>query len=607
MGHVSHRHEAIAARGLFVPPHMETLEGRVLLSAAGDGPWATFLGSTGWDTADGIALDADGNVLVTGTTGLADFAGGANELPAANAPAGASDAFVAKLTPDGRLLWATYVGGSGSDAGFGVAADSAGNVLVAGSTFSTDLGGAGGAANNSAKGASDAFVAKLTPDGALTWVTYLGGAGLDSAAGLAVDAADHVLVTGTTTSSAFAGGSNDAAANNTFQGGPWPDAGDAFVARLTPAGALAWATYLGGDDYDNGAAVAADDAGNVLVTGQTSSAVFTGGSNLATTNNAFKGNNDAFAARLSPDGTLTWATCLGGGGYDEGLDVAADAAGNALVLLAAGTDVRGGANDAPANNAPKGKRDTLVARLAPDGTLAWATYLGGGDHDWGGAIAADAAGNALVTGYTLSPSLTGGSNDGVVANSHAPAYLEVFAAAVTDAGALQWAVFLGGSRNEEGIAIAADADGSLYVAGETDSVDFASSLPANNALHGTVNDAFVAKLTYLPSPVGGDADTDGDVDLDDFVILKQNFGALGATWDQGDFDASGAVDLDDFVLLKQNFGAGAMSVNLLTTATPATDVEPVRPRPRRLRRRLRREPVPTGVLDLLAPVRLGDV
>ena len=168
------------------------------------------------------------------------------------------------LSFDPGLDWATYLGGSGSDRGQCVAVDAAGNTLVTGSTQSADL---AGATPNSYHGGIDAFVAKVKPDGSLAWVTYLGGTSDDFGMGIALDGAGNVLVTGTTYSSDF----ERARANNSSNGGT-----DAFVANLSVIdGSVVWATYLGGSGQDQGYAIAVDRAGNALVTGPTYSSDFT--------------------------------------------------------------------------------------------------------------------------------------------------------------------------------------------------------------------------------------------------------------------------------------------------------------------------------------------
>ena len=271
---------------------------------------------------------------MTGQTISSDFAG------ANNSNHGGVDAFVAKVTSGGSLAWATNLGGSGSDGGYGIAVDGAGNALVTGFTNSSEFAGI----NNSFHGGSyDAFVAKVSSGGVLAWATYLGGSGEDLGYGIAVDGAGNALVTGYTNSSDFAG------ANNSFHGGPE----DAFVAKVIGGGVLAWATYLGGSSDEIGYGIAVDGAGNALVTGFTDSSDFAGASN------SYHGGNDAFVAKVISGGSLAWATYLGGSDEDYGYGVAVDGGGNALV-----TGYTYSSDFAGANNSYHGTYDAFVAKIS---------------------------------------------------------------------------------------------------------------------------------------------------------------------------------------------------------------------------------------------------
>jgi hypothetical protein len=128
---------------------------------------------------------------------------------------------VAKVTANGAIVWATYLGGTDSESAWGIAVDTAGNALVAGNTFSMDF----DAANNSNQGSNDAYVARVSSNGSLAWATYLGGNGEDCAVHIALDSSGNVLVAGDTYSSDFPG------ANNASHGGC-----DAFVAKLAGLG-----------------------------------------------------------------------------------------------------------------------------------------------------------------------------------------------------------------------------------------------------------------------------------------------------------------------------------------------------------------------------------
>jgi hypothetical protein len=240
-----------------------------------------------------------------------------NPLQRANA-GGDGDAFVAKLNPTGSaLVYSTYLGGGGQDAGLGIAVDTSGNAYMTGSTSSTDfptvhpLQPAIGSTAN-------AFVAKLNPAGsALVYSTYLGGSSSDGGQGIAVDTSGNAYVTGTAVSTDFP-------TVNPLQPASGGGGADAFVAKLNPAGsALVYSTYLGGSSIDKGTAIAVDASGNAYITGSTFSTDFPTVSPLQP---AAGGDGDAYVSKLNPTGSaLVYSTYLGASEGDQGFGIAVDA------------------------------------------------------------------------------------------------------------------------------------------------------------------------------------------------------------------------------------------------------------------------------------------
>lgn len=257
--------------------------------------YATYLGGAGDDIAYGIAVDAAGNAHVTGVTASSNFP---VQIAFQSTLKGTTDAFVAKLGIDGTLLWSTYFGGGGADAGNGIAVDSAGSAYVTGSTESTDL--PLKATTFGTYGTNgDAFVAKFNPtvtvgSRALQYSTYLGGSGRDVGRAIAVDSEGNGYVVGFTESTDFPK-SNEVMGP---QGG-----GDAFVAKLNlktgGASALMYSTYLGGTLEDDAYGIALDAKGTAYVTGRTLSSNFPVAGPSAS---GFTGAGDGFVARLvEPD------------------------------------------------------------------------------------------------------------------------------------------------------------------------------------------------------------------------------------------------------------------------------------------------------------------
>jgi Beta-propeller repeat len=352
--------------------------------------YSTYLGGSGQDVAYGIAVDSAGSAYVAGSTTSTDFP---TQTPEQAANGGAGDGFVAKLSPNGSALdYSTYLGGSGADVANEIAVDQTGNAYVTGATAATDfpthtpLQAANG-------GGRDAFVAKLSAAGtSLVYSTYLGGSGDENSAAIAVDGAGSAYITGSTSSSDLPIHSPEQALNGGGQ--------DAFVARLTPAGtALSDATYLGGSGQDSGNDIALDSSGDAYIVGSTASTNFP-------TQNAeqptLAGAGDGFVTKFNPGGTaLDYSTYLGGSGQDDGYAIAVDAANDAVV--AGATASTNFPTHNPAQPTPGGTGDAFVTKFNPGGTaLLYSTYLGGSGQDSAFGIGLDPAGDAFVTGSTMS-------------------------------------------------------------------------------------------------------------------------------------------------------------------------------------------------------------
>jgi len=294
-----------------------------LNSAGNTLEYSTYLGGSGSESGNGagIAVDGSGSAYVTGYTTSTNF-------PTKNVYqatyAGNGDAFVTKLSSAGNTLdYSTYLGGSNSDCGNGIAVDGSGRAYVTGYTYSTNFPNAN-AYQGALAGPNDAFVTRLNSAGnTLDYSTYLGGSGYDPANGIAVDGSGSAYITGYTTSTNFP-------TANAYQGSLL-GAQDAFVTKLSSAGnTLIYSTYLGGCSFDNAAVIAVDGCGNAYVAGQTGSINFP-------IKNAYQASHagyiDAFITKLSSAGnTLIYSTYLGGCDSDTALGITVNGTGNAFVI-----------------------------------------------------------------------------------------------------------------------------------------------------------------------------------------------------------------------------------------------------------------------------------
>ena len=369
--------------------------------------YATYLGGTGSDEGGlSISVDAAGAAYVAGVTGSADFPTTVGAFDSTINDGGFRDAFVAKLGADGAsLLYSTFLGGNDSDGARGITIDNLGSAYVTGFSYSNNFPTTPGAFDTTFNGGSaDVFVAKLDAAGsALLYSTALGGAaGNDFGVAIAIDAAGAAYVTGfanagfPTTPNAF---------DTTFNSGT---NGDAFVTKVDPTGSfLAYSTYLGGGRDEQAVDIAVLN-GHAYVTGITFSADFP---TIGAIDSGLDGPWDAFVTKLDLTGSaLVYSTYVGGAGGDQGIGIAVDSTGAALIVGATSSDDFPTTADAidrrltpPSTRTNDFSRDAFVAKIDSSGTtLAYSTYLGGGGDDVGWSIAVDATNSAYVCGYTES-------------------------------------------------------------------------------------------------------------------------------------------------------------------------------------------------------------
>jgi hypothetical protein len=447
--------------------------------------YSSYFGGSSFDEAFGIAADAGGNTIVVGYTASTLFPTSSPEQPVHGG--GTYDAFVVKLDPSGsRIVYSTYLGGSGADIAYAVATDALGDAYVAGLTSSSNFPTAS-AFQSTRGGLQDAFVAKLDATGAtLVYSTYLGGSGDDFAKGIAVSNMGAAYLVGSTFSGNFP---RAAAMQGALRGEQ-----DAFVTELAPSGAsLVYSTYLGGSATEYGNAIALDSGGSAYIAGSTTSSDFPIASALQSARGG--GNTDAFLSKLNPSGsTLSYSTYLGGSSEDQALGVSV-AGDNAIVVgetFSTNFPLRFPAQPAPGGNAHS---DAFIARFdATGGALVFSSYFGGTGNDAAVAVASDSAGDAYVAGLTSSPDLTlvaplDGQNT-YRGNGDA------FILALPPSGVrFVYSSYLGGSAEDHGAGVAV-AVGTTFIVGNTSSSDFPKLNPIINGLVGA-QDAFITKLPSI--------------------------------------------------------------------------------------------------------------
>lgn len=387
------------------------------------------------------------------------------------------------LVIDPTLVYSTYLGGSGNEFGRKIAIDdSTGEAYIGGQTTSSDF-PTTSPYQGTYGGNEDAFVTKLNAAGtAVIYSTYVGGSGLDQAIGLTIDDSGNAYIVGNTDSTDFPTASPYQAA----MAGPW----DVFVTKLNASGSsLVFSTYIGGTLSENGRMIAVDGSENVYVTGLTQSNDYPTASPFQASNTSSP-NSDVFVTKFDSSGSsLVYSTYLGGSGSETGDGIMVDSSDN--VYVSGWTDSSDFPTSSPFQATLGGDNDAFLAKFdSSGGSLTYSTYLGGAGTDFGRGLTIDNSGNAYVVGITNSTNYP-------VQSAFQPVVAGGFDAFITKMDAsgasLGYSSYLGGSLDDQGLAVSVNINGEAYVAGLTGSSDFPSILPYQ-ATKAAMDDAFVTKL-----------------------------------------------------------------------------------------------------------------
>ena len=463
--------------------------------------YSTFLGGSGGGINDpedafGVTVDSRGNAYVAGWTPSADFP----TTPGAYSTTlrGAKDAFITKLSADGSgIIWSTLLDGSAP--GFGsptsaagpIALASDGSVVVLGITSASDFPTTPGAYDHTFHGGYDAFVARLSADGSqLLFSTLLGGNDFDFASGLALDANDQPVVTGTTKSDDFP--TTPGAYNRQHNNGACCGAHDVYVTKLSADGShLLYSTFIGGGDLDLARDLALDSEGNAYVVG------FTYSGDFPTTPGGYSrthtGNKDVFVTKLNPQGSaLVYSTLIGETqSATDVFSIALDSRDDAFIT----------GDGSPTYPVTPGLPNTgpgFVTELNAAGSdLVYSTRM----HADGQAIAVNRAGEAFVSGFTRDPGFPTTPN--AYDRTYNGGAEDVFLMRLDTGGNPVYSTFMGGDQSgafERTFDIALDGRGGVYLTGLVESPDFPTTPGAWDRTMGGQNDAFVVKFQFPPGP-----------------------------------------------------------------------------------------------------------
>jgi uncharacterized protein (TIGR03437 family) len=459
--------------------------------------YSTFFGGDRADAAYHATLDSANNLYIAGGTTSANFQTTAGVVQATNK--GSTDGFIAKFAPDGRLLFATYLGGAGVENVYGVAVNAQGAIAFGGVTTSPDFPLRNAIQTQFRGGApfgSDGFVGVLDPSGAsFLYSTYWGGSFEDRVQRVAIDAAGSVYAVGFTYSRDLITTSLQRTTRNTnFTG---------FLTKFSPSGnAVAYSTYFGGSTAEIIQTVLVDSTGAAYLGGVTAS------DDLPVSPNAFQRTfrggiefqGDAFLAKVNPAGTaLEFCTYYGGGGADALRGLALDREGN---LYAVGETSSGNLPVTAGALQPErgGSTDGFVIKVSPTAdALLTSTYLGGPGFDTLEDVQIGPDGSIFVAGRADSANLVvrnpvqrsfGGGRDGYYAQ-------------LNPAGTvIRNSSYVGGQGIEEILACPVDSTGAVHLVGGTSSPGYpVSTAPAQARYGGGQFDVIITKISD-PDAVG---------------------------------------------------------------------------------------------------------
>jgi hypothetical protein len=449
--------------------------------------FSTFHGGDRNDDANGVAVDAAGNIYVTGETESRDLK--ADPVGGKPLTAAVFKGYLTRYQPGGKeIVWRKLIGGSSNTVPRAIALDKDGNVYVAGTTGARDL-PLVKPVQDKQTGLNIAFLMKFDPDGELLFSTYFGGNRNEEGLAVAVDSQGNIYLAGRASST-------DLPVKNALQPVMSGGGQDAFIAKYTPGYKLAYATYLGGTGgTDNIYAIAIGPDDSLFVTGESISPGMATPDAYITRPPSYS----SFLAKLNPAGdAITYFTYIGWpGGYTTSHALAVDAQGRAYVGGHTSSKQLPVTPNAIQPAYAGGFRDAFLARISADGKSAdYLTYLGGSTKgatdpdETVNDIKIDAHGHVYVTGETSSPDfpsrrlvqpVEGGAQDAFLMR------LDL------ETNQIIYSTFWGGQKKDSGVAIALGPGEAVTIVGES----YSDDLPIANAVQpklASANDAFVTQI-----------------------------------------------------------------------------------------------------------------
>jgi hypothetical protein len=334
--------------------------GKLLLS--------TYFGGSGTEFGYAHAEDKDGNFYICGSTTSQSKIAFSNSFQRLYG-GGSQDGFLAKLNPEGKILWSTYYGGSNFDDIYGLAIDENKNIYIVGETRSTNGIGSDSLVHQYKYGGStDCFLAKFDTDGKRIWSTYLGGSGYDYGSSITISKSGILYIVGGTGSASKI--STPDAYKTNYGGG-----NDGLISKFSLDGKLLYGSYFGQGAQEDLNTIHIDKVGNYFVAGPVTS------TSLSTDGSQYKGKKDVLLVKFDRNDKLLWSTYIGGSEWETCFGLETDQEGNPVLAV-----MTQSANFPVTENAINesfsfGLWDACFTKFTSGGQLMWSTYFGGNGND----------------------------------------------------------------------------------------------------------------------------------------------------------------------------------------------------------------------------------
>ena len=474
-------------------------------ATAGEVRGAAYLAGSSGDTGNSVAVDASGNVYITGsytsTTSVTlrnlNGTASAYSLPISST---GTDAFIVKYNAAGSVVAYSYISDNGgtNDAGNSIIVDVNGNVYVTGYYLSTagtvtlrNLDTTASASSYSLPISvgvnADAFIVKYNSSGSVVGYSYINGSGGDSGQSLAVDSSGNLYVTGIYRSTGNATIRNiDATASTTsyiLPGGSASD--DAFIIKYNSSGSVVAYSYINGTSGDSGQSLTVDSSGNLYVTGYYASTGTVTIRNLDTTASTsvyslpIASGGDGFVIKYNSSGSVVAYSYINGDGSDQGNSITVDSSGNVYVTgsyTSTGTVTLRNLDTTASTSAyslpiSSGSTDMFLVKYNSSGSVVGYSYINGTGGDSGQSLAIDSSGNLYVTGYYRSTGTVTLRNIDTTASTSAyslPISLtnpDTFIIKYNSSGSVVAYSYMQGGGSDQGNSLVVDSGGNLYVTG----------------------------------------------------------------------------------------------------------------------------------------------